>query len=104
MSNWTHVAGIIYGGGIDLNSDIYNDVPYGSEGRLNLEVWKNSDKNFIISHAISVFGDLRDHESAEEIIDWFKGLCNKFIIVRDAIIIARNERNGQAMWVYKEEQ
>lgn len=111
MSNWTHVAGIIrvndmycLSGGISPQNIIGNDIPYGSEGRLNVEIWENPDKSCVAAYTISVFGDLRDHDSADDIIDWFKKLCNKFISIRDAIIIARNEQNGKSVWVYEDDE
>ena len=52
---------------------------------------------------MSVFGDLRDHDDPQEIIDWFKGICEKLELecrVRNATIVADNERNGQRSWSY----
>ena len=101
MSNWTHVAGIIRiddfnrcTGGKPLNFEALIDLPWGSEGFLNMEVWENPDKSSMAGYTVSIFGDLRDHDSADEIIDWFKETCAKFIEVRQAVITVRNERFG----------
>ena len=107
MSNWTHVAGIIrvddlgkIFGGRPLNfTKIINDLPFGSEGPLQMSVWENPEKHCAFSYVVSIFGDLRDHHSAEEIVEWFKKICAK-LNVRDAVITAHNEWNGTANWVY----
>lgn len=109
MSNWTHVAGIIrvddFGrclGEKPLNLEkIIEPLPYGSEGPLEMTVWENPKKYCVFSYVVSIFGDLRDHHSAEEIVEWFKKICAK-LAVRDAVITAQNEWNGTAIWVYEE--
>lgn len=101
MSNWTHVAGIIRVddlarclGKKPLNfQKLIDDLPSGSEGPLQMSVWVNPAKSCLFSYVISIFGDLRDHHSAEEIVEWFKKTCDKFT-VRDAAVTVRNEWNG----------
>ena len=126
MSNWTHVAGIIRVDDLRLgdkdldfedligreilyespfeeweNADNYPEryLPIGSEGSLQMSVWTNPDKSDLAAYTVSIFGDLRDHDSAQEIVDWFKKICEKFL-VRSAVIVAENERNGQVSWTY----
>lgn len=134
MSNWTHVAGIMwldciraFGEDPDFDkvigkeclwespSSVWRDceshaedyLPMGSEGSLYKNVWINPCKSEIPSFAVSVFGDLRDHDSPDEIIDWFKEKCRsveKFhCYVRNAVITAENEINGIRTWAYEEE-
>lgn len=109
MSNWTHVAGIIRIDDIGrcLGRDSYNlekrigeNLPYGSEGALELEIWEHPNKQSLWGYTVSIFGDLRDHESADEVVDWFKDVCSKFTI-RDAVITAKNNLNGSASWIYE---
>lgn len=128
MSNWSHVAAIIR---IDdmqfFNQEVpnfeeimgktmdYEDLPcydyeyreedflpMGSEGSLKMTVWVNPDKSHISSYTISIFGDLRDHDSTSKIIDWFKGKCKlideKFMGIRNACITVRNEWYGTETW------
>ena len=131
MSNWTHVAGIIRMDSVRFNesytddyfdkligkeclfgspSNVWDDaeknpddyLPMGSEGSLRKSVWINPDPSIIAAYTISIFGDLRDHDSTDEIIDWFKNKCSK-ISVRQAIITVLNERNGEKTWTYTEE-
>lgn len=130
MSNWTHVAGIIrvdYFGGnlVDKINDIIgkeihfnssgdewedfdknpdNYLPCGSEGSLHMELWKNPNKSAMAAYTVSIFGDLRDHDSAIDIVKWFK---NKVVIldcvsfgIRNACVTARNETNGVTNWTY----
>ena len=100
MSNWTHVAGIIR---IDdlgrclgtsyLNFERLINLPCGSEGALKMQVWENPDKSSLAGYTVSVFGDLRDHDSADEIVEWFKEICAIFV-VRQAAITVQNEQFG----------
>ena len=125
MSNWTHVAGVIrvddmrvswvkpldfeslIGKEIQLGypMEVFEDaekhpekyLPMGSEGSLQMTVWENPDKNSIDAYTITIFGDLRDHDNPQEIVEWFKNVCGKFT-VRNATIIAENEEFGIANW------
>lgn len=112
MSNWTHVLGIIravtFGTEVDFDEIIGYEwhrgdgfipgmkwMPDGSEGSL----CKTVDGGII-----SIFGDLRDHEDPQEIIDWFNGVCeslDKDCWVRQAVITVANEQNGTLDWRYE---
>lgn len=58
----------------------------------------------IAAYTVTIFGDLRDHNSAKEIIEWFKNkvdaLSQMSFGIRNACITAYNERNGSANWAY----
>lgn len=126
MSNWTHVAGIIRIDAFRFEDKIpdfdeligrelhfmdtiakWDDahkhpekyLPLGSEGSLMKSVWINPDRGDIAAYTVSIFGDLRDHHDAQEIIDWFKKICDKFT-VRNAVIVVENEINGEISWTY----
>lgn len=124
MSNWTHVAGIVRINHLVLNpddkidfemifgrevlwdmdwSDIECDprptLPMGSEGSLRMSVWQNPDPNSLAAYTISIFGDLRDHDDPNEIINWFKEKLKSFF-VRQATITVQNEYNGTVNWTY----
>ena len=124
MSNWTHVAGIIRIDAIrcmeeevdfdaligkESDWDVPRSVwvnpkeymPMGSEGSLNKHIWINSDKSCMAAYTVSIFGDLRDHDDPQEIIDWFKSICNK-CWVRNATIVVENERNGTLSWTWED--
>jgi hypothetical protein len=60
-------------------------TPTGSEGGVEYNVWENPDKRSMASHTVSIFGDLRDYNNAEEIIEWFNKICKSFMI-RDAVL------------------
>ncbi len=125
MSNWTHVAGIIRVDDFRINTDTdpdwdnilgkelrYKDgckkweeaedhperfMPLGSEGSLIKSIWVNPDKNCIATYTVSIFGDLRDHDDPDAIVEWFKDKCSK-MLVRQATITVNNERNGMKTW------
>lgn len=129
MSNWTHVAGVIridsircleqfdfekhFGKACKWKDplDVWNDadknpekyLPMGSEGSLEMSTWTNSDTGCLAAYTVSIFGDLRDHDSPDEIIEWFKQKC-KGLIIRQATITVENEVNGTKNWTYKEEE
>ena len=129
MSNWTHVAGIIRVDRIRVDDDaeeldfdeilgkeclsdssreVWDDasknpdkyMPMGSEGSLQKSVWINPNKGRVDSYTVSVFGDLRDHDSISEIIDWFIEKCN-LLWVRNAVITVENERYGTKTYTYQ---
>lgn len=130
MSNWTHAAGIIRIDGIrcleaepDFESLIGRELhfedsvslwdeseehpekflPLGSEGSLKMDIWKNPDPSSLAAYTVSIFGDLRNHDSADEIIDWFKNICKKFL-VRQAVITVNNEWHGTKTYTFEEEK
>ena len=131
MSNWTHVAGIIrvdclrFDGRhkVDIDEilgkeclwespiEVWKDaeanpdkyLPMGSEGSLQKSVWVNPNKSCLASYTISIFGDLRDHHSASDIIEWFKEKC-KLFWVRNAVITVENEYYGTETYTYVDEE
>ena len=131
MSNWTHVAAIfrvdnlgslceqepldfdkIFGKECLYHSsqDLWDEaekhpeefLPMGSEGSLHKSVWKNPDLSCMASYTISVFGDLRDHDSPDEIIEWFNKTCEK-LWIRQAVVTVDNEWYGSRTLNYKED-
>ena len=134
MSNWTHVAAIVRVDGLDIDldklatyvfgkhCDFYDDMSVwndqannpenylymGSEGSLDMSVWKEPNKDCLCAGTISIFGDLRDTDSAENVVEWFKKCLEKLSIenedvpawVRQATITADNEWNGTVNWTY----
>ena len=77
-------------------------LPIGSEGSLQMSVWENPDESCMNVFTISVFGDLRDHDSIEEIIKWFDEKCSQ-LWIRQAVITVENERNGTQTKTYGDE-
>lgn len=47
-------------------------LPCGSEGSLRIDIWENSDPSHAAAFTVSIFGDLRDYEDDNGIIEWFK--------------------------------
>ena len=132
MSNWTHVAGIVrvdsircfmpepnwekifgkelhYEDDIEIWEDAENNpdnyLPMGSEGSLKITIWENPSINDCFSYAVSIFGDLRDHDSSEEIIKWFEDkVKNNGLIIRQAVITVENEVKGTLSWTYEDDE
>ena len=77
-------------------------LPRGSEGSLHKSIWINPVRESLASFTVSIFGDLRDHYSADEIIEWFKEKCNLFWI-RNAVITVSNEWLGAKSCTYVSE-
>ena len=66
-----------------------------------MSVWVNPNLDSITSYTVSIFGDLRDHDDPDEIIDWFKDKCqNNDLAIRNAVIVAENSYNGGRVWNY----
>lgn len=134
MSNWTHVAAIFRIDSFhDRNEmDKLNEIigeeclfdapdwmwdeveanpirylPMGSEGSLEKSIWENPDKNCMSAYTISVFGDLRDHDEPQGIIDWFDTKCSQlleYFMIRQAVITVENELNGTLTKAYVNEE
>ena len=129
MSIWTHVAAIAridilpY----DINNPIelfgkqclfddpsetwydkaYNPddyLPSGREGTLHIEVWKNPEENHANKWTVSIFGDLRDYSSDEDIIEWFKDKISQCVMMRQATIAVETEYYGKWNWTYDGEE
>ena len=82
-------------------------LPMGSEGSLQLSMWTNPKKHCSFSYVVTIFGDLRNHDSASEIVEWFKNKINEIendeynnLSIRQAVITAYNERNGSKTWYW----
>ena len=131
MSNWTHVAGIIrvdyikwdedtpeldfdkligkechdYDAFVDADKHPELYLPMGSEGSLQKSVWTNPDDSCCPRYVVSIFGDLRDHDSVDEIIEWFKNKCKSLDgKVRQATVTVYNEYHGTKSYTYGEEE
>lgn len=130
MSNWTHVAGIIrvnqikwdeldpnlnfekligkevrFSDELDIWADAHKHpekyLPMGSEGSLRMSVWTNPDIGHIARYTVSIFGDLRDYDTPETIIEWFKKKCeNEGLWVRNAVISAQCDLQEPLTWTY----
>ena len=93
----------------ESSSELWNEayehperfLPLSSEGSLEMDVWVNPNKSSIAALTVSIFGDLRDHDSPDEIVEWFKDKCeNSDLMIRNAVITVRNEYNGTRTWTY----
>lgn len=131
MSVWTHVAGVIrvddirmkdnlpdfdkligkeclFESSINIWRDMENNpndyMPCGSEGTLQKSVWINPEKSDMAAYTISIFGDLRDYEEPQPIIDWFIKVCDRFGWIRQATITVETEGQETLNYVYKNKE
>lgn len=51
-------------------------LPMGSEGSLKMSIWHNPNTSCMASTTVSIFGDLRDYGSFNEIKKWFNRCCD----------------------------
>ena len=116
MSIWTHVAGVIrYDCLIDKEPDTgitccgadgdekwdKCDVPCGSEGSLQVSKWTNPSESSVAKYTISIFGDLRDYSSEQEIIDYFDRIT-KNDFVRQATYTINVEGNRTRVFIWED--
>ena len=122
MSQWTHVNAIfrldsfgriddekiisIFGKEVDYEhideveydedwevKDKEKYLPIGSEGSLKMSIWHNPNTSHMASTTVSVFGDLRDYDSFDEIEEWFNRCCDK-VFLRQAVCQVEVEYYG----------
>lgn len=73
--------------------DKHKYLPMGSEGSLQMSIWHNPEESHMASTTVTVFGDLRDFCSFEEIEEWFNKCCNA-LFIRQAVCQVEVERFG----------
>lgn len=128
MSVWTHVAGVVrfddfrifndghvdwdvifgkelrytdYDAWDDYDNDHSKYMPAGSEGSLQKTVWENPDRNCAAAYTVTVFGDLRDYDDPDAIIQWFKKVLDESgMSVRNAVITTESEYGVGKTYVY----
>ena len=98
-SRWDEIFGkeCLWDDPLEVWDDQYKNpqdyLPMGSEGTLHKSVWINPDLHHMAAYTISIFGDLRDHDSPDEIIEWFRDKCSR-LYIRQAVITVDNELYG----------
>lgn len=130
MSNWTHVAAVfrvdhitflapeldfdgifgrecLFHSSQELWDEAYEHperfLPMGSEGSLRKLVYINDNDSSTARYTVTVMGDLRDHDSFEDIIEWFNKTCEK-LWIRQAVVTVDNEWYGSKTVTYHEKE
>jgi len=76
-------------------------LPCGSEGTLRKTAWINPDSHAVAAYTVTIFGDLRDYDSPDKIIEWFKKKVDPSKIgIRQAVITATNCYETKT-WTYE---
>lgn len=129
MSCWLHVAAVVRADEIVIEDNVldfdnifgkeclfdsskelwdeaydypYRFLPMGSEGSLQKQVWVNPDKESLAAYSVMIFGDLRDRDDPETIIEWFKK-CLDRLCVRQATITVDCSDKPTLSYVYKQD-
>jgi len=101
MSIWTHVNGNIRFDGIEYNNlpkvDDY-DTPRGSEGPLEYH-YQIVGTGFVMAN-LTIWGDLRDYDDVEEIIDWIKNITKNALVRSGVIEINAENRDSKILMYY----
>lgn len=94
VSTWDDIFGRECQYGVDENED-ERYMPTGSEGSLIRSVWTNDDESSLFKFTVSIFGDLRDFNSYDDIERWFNESCKRVkkfgLSVRQAVCAVRVE-------------
>lgn len=98
MSQWTHVNGSIridairISGFPELDKSIFGkqsqweddfeskNIPTGSEGSLTWLLWENPSKSSMAAYTLNIFGDLRDYDDEQGILDYLNQITKDQII------------------------
>ena len=123
MSQWTHVCGCIrvdairglmgdtpstlqkkLGRIVEYEDEDYETtLPCGSEGSIQYDIIVNPHKEDLAAYVVPIWGDLRDYSNVEEIKNWFNGVCDSIVMIRDAVISIDVEYGTQEIVRYKKE-
>lgn len=118
MSIWTHVLGTIRFDswtGLEPAPNIgischFTDppeqwdkcnIPCGSEGSLFISKWEDPSKSTVAKYTITIFGDLRDYDDEQGIIDYFNRIT-KDQDIRQACFTFYVEGKDARTFVWKE--
>jgi len=96
-----------------MNEEPKTDLPMGSEGSLHYKfVFYGQDSEDGTCHSVSrgsilIWGDLRDFDNSNEVVEWFKNLISKIsmtdsknpFFVRDAILDVYTEGRNRFICV-----
>jgi hypothetical protein len=78
------------------------NVPMGSEGSIHVEIWRNPNESHLAAYTITIFGDLRDHgdeKDGEAFKAWFKDVCKKLRIIRQAVVQFESYENNFVIYL-----
>lgn len=82
-------------------------LPGGSEGTCSMQVWEAPDESSLAAYTVSIFGDLRDVDTGDHILEWFEkklsdeALDGQRFFVRQAVISVEEEyTNKIKTWAF----
>jgi len=124
MSTWTHIAATIRYDALripgmpsmkpDLGKTCSFDstesewdacnVPCGSEGSLQHSLWVNPNVTHMAAYVVTIWGDLRDYQDVEEVIDYLKRITGKKMLVRGGVAQIEVSYAGTVVLHYEDEK
>jgi len=105
MSIWTHVNGNIRFDGFEYNflPQIHDyELPCGSEGPLEYH-YQITGTGFVLAN-LTVWGDLRDYDNVDEIIQWIKEITKNRIIRSGLFEIVVEGQEPIILWYDREKE
>jgi hypothetical protein len=109
MSQWTHVNCSIRYDGLPHRPNHYPNIydidkglPRGTEGSLNYHIIQNPDPNSYTRQVVVWWGDLRDYNDREEVLEYFESMTHDRR-VRSGILEIYVEGVGEFVYKYYHE-
>jgi len=68
------------------------DIPSGSEGSLQFQVWENPERSAMAAYTVMIWGDLRDYDSAQPVVEYLKRITTGRMVRQG---VAQIEVEGQ---------
>lgn len=78
-------------------------LPMGSEGSLNYILYQDTDLSVTSAYVLVIFGDLRDYNNTQEIIDYINTISKNWIIRSGLIEVTVSDR-GTSIWAYDDNE
>lgn len=106
MSQWTHINAVIRFDCLAMLGMKFPDlsnVPSGSEGDMQVQIWHNPSSHAMASHTVMFWGDLRDYSNDKEVLDYFTDITKGQMISSGLLeidvesrptVVYRHDRKG----------
>ena len=76
----------------------FSDLPTGSEGSLQYQIWENPMKAAAAAYTVSIWGDLRDYSNVDEILVYIERITKEVMMIRQGVLEIEVEGNLPRVW------